>query len=325
MQASLVRWVAALGVALLVGVVVWQLTRATYKRDLEKMCNAEKSSGVTLTKDNQAVVKWIKEHLDTPEGGTFFTGLLGKPQADRAGALESEAKRVGIATCPLVPSYNALAADSLYRTDLQLMCSMTGMPPLERLADDEKLAKVQKWGETQAKSPRTKDAIAKVAAAEAKKRGDTLRAIANDSNVYGCELAHILEEPPQQAPPQAGFVRLVSAETTGGLTEKDVFAAMTTDLDSYKKCYDAALLADSALTGRVTIKLLVDQDGKVVSARPVFGPPSYRQVAECLGHEMKNQKFPATKAKVTTVTLVLDLVPMNKATAQAPGADAGTP
>lgn len=334
MQTSLVRWVGLGGLVLVVGVVAWQLGRGSYKGDIQKICDAETYAGVQTTKDAQAVVKWTKEHLDTPEANAWYTDLMKKGASDRAKTLDEEAKHLGLKACPIVASYQQQSVEGQYRTDLTLLCTMSNLSGIDKLSDEERLAKIQKWGETDAKSPRTKEVISKLAATPAKDRGDVLRATANDSAVYICELANVLAAPPTPEKPSAGFIKLAAAEISGDLTQEQVFAAITKDMEPFRKCYEAGLAKNKALAGRITIRMIAEQGGKVASARAMSGPPSDKDIAQCIAKAIEGIKLPETKSKSTAVNLHLELVPDGDALAQdidglppipkPPGADAGT-
>lgn len=324
MQGSLLRWVGLGGLVLVVAVVGWALTRGSYKGDIAKICNAETSSGVKVTQDQASVVKWIKEHLDTPEASSWFTEIGKKSLPDRSKALDDEAKRLGIGGCPLVASYEALNADGQYKSDLRLLCTMNGLAGIESLPDDQRLAKMQEWGEKQAKSPRTKDAVAKVAKAVPKDRGDVLRGIANDDAVYQCELANVLASPPTAPETAGGFIRLARAEVSGDLTEPQVFDAIKSSMEPFRKCYDTALAKNKALAGPMTFRVLVEPHGKVASARAMSGPKDDKEIAECMAKAIESVAFADTTSKITKVILHLDLVPSADAMARAAGADAGT-
>lgn len=315
---ALVRWIGIGGAVLVVAIIAWQLGHGSYKGDIQKICDAETYAGVQTTKDAQSVSKWTKEHLDTPEGSAWYTDLMKKGPSDRAKALDEEAKKLGLKSCPIVASYQAQAVEGQYRSDLQLLCSLSGMTGIDKLSDDDKLAKIQKWGETSAKSPRTKEAIAKLAAAPAKQRGDVLRATANDASVYICELANVLAQPPAPEEQSKGFIKLAAAEINGDVTQEGVFAAVTKDMEPFRKCYEAGLAKNKALAGRITIRITIEPGGKVAGARATNGPPSDKEIAQCMAKAIENVKMPETKSKMTTVMLHLDLVPDGDALAQVP-------
>jgi hypothetical protein len=103
---------ALAGVTLVAAVVVWRLAGATYGADVETLCGAELRSGLTLARDMPALNEWLRGRLATPDGNALLSRLADVPVAKRAPRLREAAASLGIGTCPMARSYEALAADA---------------------------------------------------------------------------------------------------------------------------------------------------------------------------------------------------------------------
>jgi hypothetical protein len=197
--ASSVAMTVALGVALVGGVIAWKLASATYRADIQKICDAEKSSGHSLQREMSEVTQWVRANLATPEGNELFSSLGDTELAARAGLLRSEATPLGIGTCPTVQSYQRLAEQAEYRRDLQHLCSRVTFPGFADVADDARLSLLEDWIETRAESLRTRELAGPLQRAPPAQRADVLRAVALQTDVFSCDLARVLE--PTQGPP----------------------------------------------------------------------------------------------------------------------------
>jgi hypothetical protein len=189
-----------LGVALLGGVVTWKLSGSTYTGDVTTICEAEARSGSLLGKDMSAVTQWVRAHLTTADGNRFFSSLRDAEIGARAERLRGEASTLRIGSCPMVRSYERLAAEAEYRGDLQRLCSAATFPDLAELDDGARLSRVEDWIDGQAASPRAKQLGGTLRRMPPEERAGVLRAAARQIDVYSCGLAKVLDLPPPPAP-----------------------------------------------------------------------------------------------------------------------------
>ncbi|HTJ41146.1 MAG TPA: hypothetical protein VL463_03595 [Kofleriaceae bacterium] len=75
-----------------------------YAKDIDKLCNVLVYSGADKEPEGGrqlTVAKWLGPNLETTEVHTFLAKLQTLGPAAKADALDAEAKRVGLASCPL--------------------------------------------------------------------------------------------------------------------------------------------------------------------------------------------------------------------------------
>ena len=75
-----------------------------YAKDVDKLCHALTLSGAMDQPEDArqlVVAKWLGGNLDTAEIHTFLVKLQALAPADKVAALDAEAKKVGLADCPL--------------------------------------------------------------------------------------------------------------------------------------------------------------------------------------------------------------------------------
>jgi hypothetical protein len=84
-----------------------------YTQDFERLCNAEQLSGA-LDQPEEArtlmVAQWLGKHLETSQVHDFLVHIQRLGAADKADVLDGEAKRLGLASCPLSAVWKAEAA-----------------------------------------------------------------------------------------------------------------------------------------------------------------------------------------------------------------------
>ncbi len=212
-----------IGVGLVGGVVTWKLAGSTVRSDIQTICNAEKGSGLTVEKDMAKVTLWVRGQLATPEGNEFFSSLADAKMGDRAKRLAAEATTLNVGACPMVASYERVAAEGDYRSDLQHLCSNAAFPRMIELDDAGRLARLQDWINSRARSPRTKELAEPLAQAKTGgERAKVLREAANKMDVFSCDGAKTLESP-QAATTAAGvpMVRVSATPQIIGPVKKD--------------------------------------------------------------------------------------------------------
>jgi hypothetical protein len=190
---------AAIGAALLASVAAWKLAGSSYAADVLTICDAEQASGFAIEKQMTRVTQWVRAHLTTPEGNELFSTIADTRVVDRAAQLRREATGRKIAVCPMVDAYERLAAQNEYRADLQKICSPLTFPDPGEQDDDMRLARLQAFVDTQAKSPRSRELVDSLRNAAAGARGKLLRTAAAEADIYRCEMARTFESPPPEA------------------------------------------------------------------------------------------------------------------------------
>jgi len=80
-----------------------------YDRDIDRICNVERLSGALDVPEGGrqlAIAQWLPGALETEDAHTFLVkfGRLGP--AEKAAALDAEAKKAGLAECPLARSWH---------------------------------------------------------------------------------------------------------------------------------------------------------------------------------------------------------------------------
>jgi hypothetical protein len=300
------------GVLLVGGVVAWKLAGSTYRSDVEAICNAEKGSGYTVVKDQPKVIQWVREHLSTPEGNEFFSSLSDAKVLDRAKKLQGEADSLHVRSCPIVASYQALAAEGEYRADLQRLCSSLAFPKLAEMDDAGRLAKMIDYIDTQAKSPRSKELEDPLRqAASPVDRAKVLRDAANKMDIFSCETAKTLESP--QAQPKVtgpAMVRVrAQPQINGPVKQADLATAIVVVTPAMNECYRAGLDRKADLGGKLTIKVQIDPDGNVTQAMPLDtdGEVTDRQTVACIAKAIKGMKLAKNPGPLATALLPLEL------------------
>jgi hypothetical protein len=84
-----------------------------YKTDIENLCDVEKRSGADQLEPaqrNPTIAMWLGPNIKTTAGHQFLVQIQPLQGADKAQALEVEAKRVGISDCPLATEWRTPGA-----------------------------------------------------------------------------------------------------------------------------------------------------------------------------------------------------------------------
>jgi hypothetical protein len=321
---SLRTW-GVVGVALLGGIIGWKLLGSSYGSDVATICNAEKASGLTIEKDMAKVTQWVRAHLETPEGNEFFTSLGDLRVAERAKRLQAEATTSRVGSCPMVASYEQVAAEGGYRSDLQHLCSNAAFPRLIELDDEARLARLEEWIDAQAKSPRTKELAEPLRrAATGAERAKLLRDAAGKMDVYSCDAARTLESPQTAPPPTSGTAGVrVSAtpQIIGPLEEAELAKAVADVTPALDDCYTKALAKAPSLAGRLAAKIEVDPDGKVTKAGPAELTVADPEAVGCILQGLRALKLPKNPGPLVSILIPLELSP-GSASAPAPAAPA---
>jgi hypothetical protein len=84
-----------------------------YKTDIENLCDVEKRSGADQLEPaqrNPTIAMWLGPNIKTTAGHQFLVQIQPLQGAEKAQALEVEAKRVGISECPLATEWRTPGA-----------------------------------------------------------------------------------------------------------------------------------------------------------------------------------------------------------------------
>jgi len=79
-----------------------------YSHDIEKLCNVSALSGADPGDPVGRMVttsKWLAANLETPESRTFMVAIQPLEGAQKADALDAEAHKLGLASCPLAAEW----------------------------------------------------------------------------------------------------------------------------------------------------------------------------------------------------------------------------
>lgn len=301
---------ALLGVVLVGGVIAWKLLGTSYTRDVQTICSAEQLSGHPADKEVSKMSSWLRDHLGTPEGNELFSSVSDAKVADRAKTLQDGADKAHISPCPLVETYQRLAAESEYRVDMQRLCSTFTFPKLLASDDATRLQMLEDWIDKNAVSPRTKDLADPLRQAPAAAdRAKLLRDAATKVDVFTCENAKTLETPTPMPLKGEPVVRLYTIpQVIGALTAPDLVKAITDVQPALVDCYKKAIERKPDLVGHFTAKLEIDPSGKVVKDSPgEDNTVSDHDTVICLAHALRGAKFPANPGPITTALVPLEL------------------
>jgi hypothetical protein len=316
-------WAVA-GAVLVGGVIVWKLVGSSYKADVETICNAEAGSGFTYEKDTSKVTAYIRAHLATPEGNTFYSTLSDAKLADRAKKLQVAASDLHVGACPTVAAFEKMAANGDYRSDIVHLCSQLSYPHLAEVDDAERLKTLEDWIAASARSPRTKELGAALVPGTPAERAKVLRDTAQAADVFACENAKTLEGPVVPAkvkgPPK---VRIYAEpQIMGDMNGADLAKAVLQVTPALEDCYRTGLKGKPELAGKIAMKLKIDAAGKVISAHPADTAPLDPDTAKCMGQVLEKMEAPKNPGPLVSVLLPFELTTLTAPGPAAPGSGA---
>lgn len=84
---------------------------SAYAKDIEALCDAVKRSGAEDDPGARqlTIANWLAANLTTPESRQFLVKIQPLVGEEKAQALETEAKRVGLPGCPLAAEWRTPA------------------------------------------------------------------------------------------------------------------------------------------------------------------------------------------------------------------------
>ena len=127
------------------------------------------------------------------------------------------------------------------------------------------------------------------------------------------------EEPPPPAqavaPPREDLLDAPAArepeptELAGRLAPSSVLATVKPSAGRIRRCYELALAANPALTGRITVRFVIGRDGAARSASA--GPPDFPDplLLRCVEKVISTLRFPAPEGGEVHVTYPFSFVP----------------
>jgi hypothetical protein len=317
---------AVLGVVLVGGVATWKIVGSTYKGDVETICNGEAGSGFTMGKETSKVTTYIRSHLATPEGNTLYSTLSDARLMDRAKALQDEASKLHIGSCPMVASFERMAAEGEYRSDVQHLCSNIAFPNLGQQEEAGRLQMLEDWIDKNAKSPRTKEIGAALRQGGPADRATLLRTTAGSLDIFTCDLAKTLEGPLLPAkgkiPPTVDL--FAEPQVVGDMPMAGLKAAVLAALPAMTECYKATVKTRPDYETKMPVKLKVGPDGKVISAGPGDSSPQDRPTQECIIDAVKSMELPKNPGPLASILLPLELTQTGVAKTP-PGAASSAP
>jgi hypothetical protein len=309
------------GGLLVFGVIGWKLLGSTYKGDVRTICDGETDSGYTLEKDMSKVTAYVRQHLATPEGNTFYSALSDAKLIERAKRLKSEASTLGIGSCPMVAAFEKAAAEGDYRGDLQHLCSNVAFSHLAEQDDAARLQRLEDWIDQGAKSPRTKDLAEPLRQGAPADRAKVLRDAAAKVDIFSCELAKTLEGPVM--PAKGKGVPMVrpfgEPQIIGVLKAEDVARAVVDATPAMNDCYRKGLERKPDLEGKLAVKMKVTPDGKVSGLAPADQTLPDKDTAMCIIQVLKGMEFPKNPGPLVSLFLPLELT-----TSALPGSPGGS-
>jgi hypothetical protein len=294
-----------------------------YHADVERICDAEHRSGISLKADPPGLQSWLQRSVASPEAVVLLNQLQAESLRDRAIHIRGEARNQSIAACPLADSFDALAKDDDYKTAVVSLCTgeaVSDQGGVARLdvtyADDtERMREITDWTITNLRSQQAQSVVARMSQAPVKERGAILRAEAGKFGLTSCALAATLDTPP----PPSATAKLVSLPSyvvasieTQYHLEKPIAESITGSATAamINGCYGPALAKTPALEGNVVLHLSLDARGKVAKSESANSTLPNPGVVRCIQNGMmgvvlvpadpKNEKpMPSFKLTVT--------------------------
>jgi len=306
---------ATVGVVMVGGVIAWKLLGASYKRDIDTICNAEGRSGIGADKDFAKLTSWVRDHLGTPEGNEAYSALGDAKVNERSKKMQDDADQAHVGPCPFVASLDKLSALTDYRSDLQHLCSNMTFPKLLASEDPVRLKMLSGWIDRSAKSPRTKELYAQLAATPpGPPRATVLREAATNGSVLACDNAKSLEAPPPPIPSGAPIVKLLAdPQIVGGLREDDLKHALDSVNPQLVDCYKSGIDRRPDLAGMITIKLQIDPTGKISRDGPGEGKSiDDKDTILCVARVVRGLHFPPVPGPMASAMIALQLTHADK-------------
>lgn len=187
----------ALGAVLVASVVAWKLARSSYRADVDAICQGESLAGFPVRRDMAGVSERIRARLATPEGNVLFSRLRDAPLGARAERLRAAATATGLRRCPMADTFDQLAAEAEYRSEVQQLCSYVTFPGLQDMGDPARVRTLGAWIGQSARTERMGELAAILRPMETSAdAAKALRDAAAEIDVFTCDTAKVLDTPP---------------------------------------------------------------------------------------------------------------------------------
>jgi hypothetical protein len=284
-----------------------------YHLDVERMCDAEHRSGLTVKTDAAGVQAWLQRNIASPEGVVLLGQLQNESAKDRAVQLRFEAKRQSIAACPLADSFDVLAVEEDYKAAVGALCagekvnSQGGVARLDvaQASDADRLSEIASWTRLNLSSPGTQELVDRMAAATVKDRGGVLRAEGAKLGITSCPLADVLDK----APPPSGASLVALPYFTVSSVDPPRLERIVTEAffknpaqGTIDACYGPALAKSPKLAGTLGIRSQMDLKGKLVKVEDGGGTLGSAAVSKCIVNGMSGITLVPTGDKPEKMT-----------------------
>jgi hypothetical protein len=279
-----------------------------YHSDIERICDAEHRSGLTVKADAAGLQAWLQHSIASPEGVVLLNQLQAESPRDRAVQLRTEARTQSLATCPLADSFEALAKDDEYKTAIANLCAgeaVSSQGNVARLdvvsaSDADRMSEIAAWTAENSKSPEAQSFVSRLAGSSVKDRGGILRGEAAKLGMTTCPLASVLDQPPPASTsvPVVSLPYFTVASVDPPRLRSFISEGFTNGPVSQivNYCYGPALAKQPGLAGSVVLRVVVDGGkGKLSKVEDVASPLGNAGVVKCLVSGL-------TGASVLTVT-----------------------
>jgi len=112
---------------------------------------------------------------------------------------------------------------------------------------------------------------------------------------------------PKAVAADAGEVRIVAKQlrARGGLSPREVSAALERGLAEIESCYDSVLATKSSLRGALTLSWAIDRSGRASKVRALGGSLKDPTVERCSVDAIRGLEFPRSKKRPTRVVAPL--------------------
>ncbi len=262
-------------------------------------CNAEASAAVKLERNRERVEDWMKGHTRSDEGRALVEQLHRSAAPAAANALSAYATQAGVAPCPAVDGYGALARRNARQIGLDKVCREMNPVAVERAPRATRLQLVADWARSNVKDPGVDAALAPLLQVPLEQALADLRQLLTDHEVHVCSLLEALASPIDARPGPNVFLRFVRVQDS---REKEIAAAVRSKIPAIMECYADDLRKTpppAVLAGALNVSFLVTEKGTVERVR-VEETTLRPAVAACASRAFETISAPAGSAAVAS-------------------------
>jgi TonB family protein len=102
------------------------------------------------------------------------------------------------------------------------------------------------------------------------------------------------------------LVSMSVAQTNARTPPVEIARVVNANIDGFRACYDARRVRNPALSGRVSVRFVIDRSGAVSHASSESSSIPDAQVVACVVSTFQSLKFPAPQGGEVTVTYPFD-------------------